>query len=271
MMERIAGASPRQLARAAGGLYLINILGGFFAIGLVPGLLFVAGDAAATAHNIQANELLYRSGLLAHITIDVTAVFLAVIFYDLFRVVNRRLALLVVFFTLVATAVERVYGSAAPGSGVHADGIAGNRLRRQLSVLRLLRTHDRVPGLQVDLPPPGHRRAAGGRGLVLHGLRCRGHRFTRVRGSSGPLHPAALARRRRIVLPLAAVRRRQRPQMERACELSSTAIGAGPMIARIGGASPKQPSLERAGHRGSKPASQPPPVSRRLDQLRQSI
>jgi len=106
MMERIAGASPRQLARAAGGLYLINILGGFFAIGLVPGLLFVAGDAAATAHNIQANELLYRSGLLAHITIDVTAVFLAVIFYDLFRVVNRRLALLVVFFTLVATAVE---------------------------------------------------------------------------------------------------------------------------------------------------------------------
>jgi hypothetical protein len=106
MMDRIAAATPRQLARTAGALYLINILGGFFAIGLVPGLLFVAGDAAATAHNIQANETLYRLGIVSHITINVTSVFMAVIFYDLFKVVNRRLALLVVFFTLVGTAVE---------------------------------------------------------------------------------------------------------------------------------------------------------------------
>jgi Domain of unknown function (DUF4386) len=105
-MEVLAAGAARRTARIAGGLYLINIVGGFIAIGLVPGLLLVAGDAAATAHNIQANELLYRFGLVAHITIDVTAVFLAVIFYDLFKVVNRRLALLVVFFTLVATAVE---------------------------------------------------------------------------------------------------------------------------------------------------------------------
>lgn len=105
-MEHIAAASPRQLARFAGLLYLINILGGFFAIGVVPALLVVDGNIAATAHNIQANELLYRLGLVAHIFIDVTAVGLAVIFYDLFKVVNRRLALLVVFFTLVGTAVE---------------------------------------------------------------------------------------------------------------------------------------------------------------------
>src|ERR1700674_366547 len=106
MMDRIAGASPRQLARIAGGLYLLNIVGGAFAIGFVPATLFVSGNAAATAHNIQANELLYRSGLLAHVLINVTAVFLALIFYDLFKVVNRRLALLVVFFTLVGTAIE---------------------------------------------------------------------------------------------------------------------------------------------------------------------
>jgi Domain of unknown function (DUF4386) len=106
MMEWIAEASPRQLARIAGCLYLLNIVGGAFAIGFVPAMLDVAGNSAATAHNIQANDLLYRSGLLAHIGIDVTAVFMAVIFYDLFKMVNRRLALLVVFFTLVGTAVE---------------------------------------------------------------------------------------------------------------------------------------------------------------------
>src|SRR3712207_8851627 len=55
-----AGASPRQLARIAGGLYLLNIVAGFFAIGVVPALLFVEGDVAATLHHIQADELPYR-------------------------------------------------------------------------------------------------------------------------------------------------------------------------------------------------------------------
>jgi hypothetical protein len=106
VMERIAGASPRHLARIAGGLYLIIIVGGFFAIGYVPAALVVPGDAAVTAHNIQAHELLYRLGLAAHIIILPCNVPLAVIFYDLFKVVSRRLSLLVVFFTLVGTAVE---------------------------------------------------------------------------------------------------------------------------------------------------------------------
>ncbi len=105
-MRWIAEASPRQLARIAGGLYLIVILGGAFAIGYVPGTIVVPGDPAATFHNIQAHELLYRLGLVAHITILACNVPLALIFWDLFKVVNRRLALLVVFFTLVGTAVE---------------------------------------------------------------------------------------------------------------------------------------------------------------------
>lgn len=106
MRGQIAGASPRQLARIAGGLYLLNIVAGFFAIGFVPATLIVAGNVAATVHNIQANELLYRLGLAAHLIPIVSNVPMAVIFYDLFKVVNRRLSLLVVFFTLVGTAVE---------------------------------------------------------------------------------------------------------------------------------------------------------------------
>ena len=52
-------ASPRQLARFAGALYLINILGGAFAIGFVPAMLFAA-DPATTAANISTHQLLYR-------------------------------------------------------------------------------------------------------------------------------------------------------------------------------------------------------------------
>ncbi len=106
VMKWIAGASPQHLARIAGGLYLIIIVGGFFAIGYVPAALVVPGNAAATAHNLQAHELLYRLGLAAHMIIIVCNIPLALIFYELFKVVNKRLALLVVFFTLVGTAVE---------------------------------------------------------------------------------------------------------------------------------------------------------------------
>ena len=55
-MEPLTGTSPRQLARMAGGLYLLNILAGAFAIGVVPAALVVSGAAAASLHNIQANE-----------------------------------------------------------------------------------------------------------------------------------------------------------------------------------------------------------------------
>src|SRR6202011_5823473 len=111
-MEREGGGSvmtqisPRSLARTAGALYLINIIGGAFAIGVVPGMLFVAGDPAATAHNIASHELLYRLGIAAHVVIVMTNVAMAVIFYELFKIVDRRLALLMAFFTLVATAIE---------------------------------------------------------------------------------------------------------------------------------------------------------------------
>jgi hypothetical protein len=85
---------------------LIVIVGGVVAIGYVPAALVVHSNAAATAHYIQAHQLLFRLGLAVHTFILPANVLLAVIFYDLFKVVNRRLALLVVFFTLVGTAVE---------------------------------------------------------------------------------------------------------------------------------------------------------------------
>ena len=131
----VAGASPRRLARMAGALYLINIVLGAFAIGIVPAMLIVP-DLATTAHNIQTHDLLYRAGLAAHVVVTLTNVPLAVIFYELFKVVNRRLALLDVFFILVATAIEAAgvvtqftplvllgnghYTSALPAAQLHA-------------------------------------------------------------------------------------------------------------------------------------------------------
>ena len=74
--------SIKTIARVGGLLYLINIVLGFFAIGYVPGVIEVAGNPAATAHNIITHEQFYRLGLVAHIIILLTNIPLAVIFYE---------------------------------------------------------------------------------------------------------------------------------------------------------------------------------------------
>src|SRR5947208_11593008 len=134
-MDSIADTSPRQLARIAGALYLINIVLGAFAISIVPAIVVVSGDAAATAHNIQTHQLLFRLGLVGHLVVTVTNVPLAVIFYDLFKVVNRRLALLDAFFILVATAIEAagLLNQFAPlvllGSGPYTSALPAAQLQ----------------------------------------------------------------------------------------------------------------------------------------------
>ena len=116
MINHAVETSPHIKARIAGALYLIVIVAGIFAEIFVRGRLLVAGDAAATAHNIMAHELLYRLGFAAELIALVCNIPLAVIFYDLFKVVNRRLALLVVFFTSMR--IGLFLGPSATKSGI---------------------------------------------------------------------------------------------------------------------------------------------------------
>jgi hypothetical protein len=98
--------SPRTRARIAGFLYLIVIVGGIFAQIGVRGRLVVSGDAAATANNILAHELLYRLGFAVEVFYLLCNVPINIIFYDLFKVVSRKAALLMLFFATIGTAVE---------------------------------------------------------------------------------------------------------------------------------------------------------------------
>ena len=98
--------SPKKYARLGGILYLINIVLGVFAIAYVESKIMVGNDPAATANNIIAHEFLYRLGIVAHIIVLLTNVPLALVFYRLFRIVNKNATLLVIFFTVVGTAIE---------------------------------------------------------------------------------------------------------------------------------------------------------------------
>ena len=87
-------------------LYLIIIVFGIFGEMFVRGKLIVWGDPIATAEKILASESLWRFSVAAELFYLLCAVVLAGIFYVLLRPVNRDLALLAVFFNLVAIAIE---------------------------------------------------------------------------------------------------------------------------------------------------------------------
>jgi hypothetical protein len=97
--------SPQVYARTAGVLYLINIACGIFGELFVRGHLVVAGDAAATAHNIVASEFLFRLGIAGDLIMHVTDVPMAVIFYVLLKPVSKDLSLLAALFGMLQTAI----------------------------------------------------------------------------------------------------------------------------------------------------------------------
>jgi hypothetical protein len=106
--ELRSGLSARAKARIAGALYLIIIVGGAFAQLGVRERLVVSGDAAATAHNIVAHELLYRLGFAIEVFYLLCGVPLKFLLYDLFRVVNRNVALVMVLFAAIGAAIQGV-------------------------------------------------------------------------------------------------------------------------------------------------------------------
>jgi hypothetical protein len=81
-IERIAEASPRLKARIAGAFYLLNILTGALA-------LFVSGKLGVAANLIAA----------------ACYVVVTLLFYDIFKPVNRNLSLLAALLSLVGCAI----------------------------------------------------------------------------------------------------------------------------------------------------------------------
>lgn len=100
--------SPRALARIAGVLYLIIIVGGAYAQLGVRDQLVVSGDPAATARNISANELMYRMGFSIEVFYLLCGIPLKLLLYKLFKVVNRNLAIVMVLFAAVGAAIQGV-------------------------------------------------------------------------------------------------------------------------------------------------------------------
>ncbi|HJU26634.1 MAG TPA: DUF4386 domain-containing protein [Rhodanobacteraceae bacterium] len=86
----------RNPGRSAGLLYLLLVLIAPYRLLVIPNMLFVHDDAAATARNIATHEMLFRLGMVSDLCCAVLLVFLTLALYRLFEGVDRKLAVLVV-------------------------------------------------------------------------------------------------------------------------------------------------------------------------------
>jgi Domain of unknown function (DUF4386) len=109
LSERIAKASPRPAARITGVVYLLYFLTVVSSALFIRGII-VSGDPAATTTNILTHERLFR--LSGAVGLIATALYIAVtvLFYGLFKPVNRTVSLLAAFFSLVGCAIQ-AFGS----------------------------------------------------------------------------------------------------------------------------------------------------------------
>ena len=97
--------NPNKTARVAGYLYLMLFPLGIFGIIYIPSSLIVLGDAATTASNIMANELLYRLSIVTALTLQIVYIFLALALYKLLNPVDKNNAVLMVILVLVAAPI----------------------------------------------------------------------------------------------------------------------------------------------------------------------
>jgi hypothetical protein len=84
----------------------MTFLGGTFS--LSGNRLVVYGDAAATAANLLAHEVLYRWAVTANLIAGVCYLVATVLVYALLKPVNRNISLLAAFFSLAGCAVAGV-------------------------------------------------------------------------------------------------------------------------------------------------------------------
>lgn len=106
MMERIAATTPRSLARMAGAFQFLEGLTATFGQVVVLDRLVVAGEAAATATNLLGHQRLFWLGFASSVIGVMCHLVWALLIYELFKPVNRRISFFAVLVILVGCAIQ---------------------------------------------------------------------------------------------------------------------------------------------------------------------
>jgi hypothetical protein len=103
---RTARVSPRALGRIAGASYLGIFVAGELYILLIPNNGLLNNNPAATVAYIVSHQAAFWAGYSFYLLSAAFRLIQMLLFYELFKPVNRRLALLAVYFNIVATTLQ---------------------------------------------------------------------------------------------------------------------------------------------------------------------
>lgn len=105
---RMTKTSPKALGRIAGTCYLaIFVAGEIFSL-LVPNLGLLNTIDAATLDHIVSHQTAFWAGYPFFLLVVALRLILMLLFYELFKPVNKSIALLAVYFNIVATTIQAV-------------------------------------------------------------------------------------------------------------------------------------------------------------------
>ena len=105
-VRRRKAMSPRAKARLAGVFEALEGTGSAGGQVVILGRLVVTGDAAATAHNILANEFLFRVGFMVSMAGVAFHLAWGLLIYQLLRPVHKTLAGVAAFVVIITSAMQ---------------------------------------------------------------------------------------------------------------------------------------------------------------------
>ena len=105
-MTTLVDTSPRTKARLTGAFYLVTIVAGIIAQGVISARITSSGNAATTATNIVANRSLYGLGFTIYMIEMAAQITMTALFYDLLKPVNKSLALLSAVFSYIGCGIK---------------------------------------------------------------------------------------------------------------------------------------------------------------------
>ena len=97
--------SAKKTARIAGALYLLSAVAAGAPLMYIPSTLIVSENAAATANNILASEMLFRAGIVSELVGAIVFIFLVGALYRLLNGVDKTNAWLMVSLVLLSVPI----------------------------------------------------------------------------------------------------------------------------------------------------------------------
>ena len=109
-MKQMTKTSPKALGRITGAFYLAIFVAGYIFMVLIPSTGLLNNNDAAAIDYIVSHQTAFWVGYPFFLLVVVFRLIVMLLFYELFKPVNKSINLLAVYFNIVATTMQAITG-----------------------------------------------------------------------------------------------------------------------------------------------------------------